>query len=188
MQTSSKRVCDPPEAGLPVPGSDFIAQFDGQNGPDLQLDFVPAAGKVWGDVFGFSPGTVRACITGLVYNGVVHEQLDGSDGRPICQNIDLVLPAGSLVSAAGFLIIDEDSIDNGILYWPNGVAVGPDTGSQFSDTDVNDDIAEIGVRSQLRFFARAAPGTKITLQTGEVGDEGWFTPETIPHHRRGQHR
>ena len=66
-----------------------------------------------------------------------------------------------------FLLIDEDSIDNGNP--PNF----------FLAADVNDLIAEIGVRSQLRFFA-ANVGATITLHTGEVGDEGWFAPKSIP--------
>ena len=66
-----------------------------------------------------------------------------------------------------FLVIDEDSIDNGNP--PNF----------FSDVDVNDDIADIGLRTQLPFFA-ANVGNTITLHTGEVGDEGWFALNTIP--------
>ena len=66
-----------------------------------------------------------------------------------------------------FLVIDEDSIDNGNP--PNF----------FSDINVNDDIADIGVRDQLRFFADNT-GLIITLHTGEVGDEGWFALKTIP--------
>jgi len=65
------------------------------------------------------------------------------------------------------LIIDEDSIDNGAA--PNF----------FSDVDVNDHIAQIGLRTQLPFFA-AHVGDKITLHTGEIGDEGWFALKTIP--------
>ena len=58
-----------------------------------------------------------------------------------------------------FLVIDEDSIDNGNP--PNF----------FSDVEVNDNIADIGLRTQLAFFA-ANVGETITLHTGEVGDEG----------------
>ena len=65
-----------------------------------------------------------------------------------------------------FLIIDEDSIDSGNA--PNF----------FSDVDVNDHIAEIGIRAQLPFFA-ANVGNVVTLHTGEVGDEAWFAPKTI---------
>ena len=66
-----------------------------------------------------------------------------------------------------FLVIDEDSIGKGNA--PNF----------FSDTDVNDHIADIGVRGQLPFFA-ANVGSTVALHTGEVGDEGWFAPKTIP--------
>jgi prepilin-type processing-associated H-X9-DG protein len=65
-----------------------------------------------------------------------------------------------------FLLIDEDSIDKDGA--PNF----------FTDVDVNDDIADIGLRAQLPFFAGNV-GATITLYTGEVGDEGWFAPKTI---------
>ncbi|MCF1752176.1 hypothetical protein [Mariniradius sediminis] len=65
------------------------------------------------------------------------------------------------------LAIDEDSIDNGSA--PNN----------FSETDVNDQIAAVGLRQQLKFFAENK-GKTITLYTGEVGDEGWFALNTIP--------
>ena len=65
------------------------------------------------------------------------------------------------------LVIDEDSIDNGNP--PNF----------FSDPEVNDDKAEIGLRTELPFFADNEDAT-ITLHTGAVGDEGWFALKTIP--------
>lgn len=68
---------------------------------------------------------------------------------------------------AVFLVIDEESIDNGNE--PNN----------FSDSDVNDDLAEIGFRETLRFF-RDNIGEEIVLYTGQVGDEGWFALKTIP--------
>ena len=70
------------------------------------------------------------------------------------------------------LVIDEDSIDNGNPYSIDNSL------NFFSDWDVNDDIVDIGLREQLRYFA-AEVGKNITLYTGEVGDEGWFAPETI---------
>lgn len=66
-----------------------------------------------------------------------------------------------------FLVIDEESIDNGNL--PNN----------FSATDVNDNKAEVGVRQTLKYF-KDNVGKTITLYTGEVGDEGWFALKTIP--------
>ncbi|WP_407523834.1 hypothetical protein PDL71_18065 [Lacibacter sp. MH-610] len=65
------------------------------------------------------------------------------------------------------LLIDEESIDNGNL--PNN----------FSETDVNDQVAKIGQRQTLRYFSNNV-GKTITLYTGEVGDEGWYALKTIP--------
>ncbi len=65
------------------------------------------------------------------------------------------------------LVIDEESIDNGNP--PN----------DFSDTDVNDQLAEVGLRRPLEYF-RNNEGKTIGLFTGQVGDEGWFALKTIP--------
>lgn len=66
-----------------------------------------------------------------------------------------------------FLVLDEDAIDNGSA--PNF----------FVDTDVNDDMADIGVRDPLRYFVQNI-GQRITLFSGQVGDEGWFALSQIP--------
>ncbi|HYN82465.1 MAG TPA: hypothetical protein VES88_13250 [Gemmatimonadaceae bacterium] len=66
-----------------------------------------------------------------------------------------------------FLILDEDAIDNGPP--PNF----------FSARDVNDDIAKVGQRKQLRWF-EANVGEEIVLWSGQMGDEGWFAPKFIP--------
>jgi hypothetical protein len=66
-----------------------------------------------------------------------------------------------------FVIVDEDSIDNG----------GPP--NFHSDRDVNDQIAKLALRSELPFF-NANEGQTISLHTGQVGDEGWFAPKAIP--------
>ena len=76
--------------------------------------------------------------------------------------------------AVRFLIIDEDGIDN-----DNPAYRDEDGSHQFSEMDVNDDVAEVGVRAQLRFF-EANFGKVITLPTGQVGDEGWFALENLP--------
>lgn len=68
---------------------------------------------------------------------------------------------------AVFLVIDESSIDNGNE--PNN----------FSASEVNDQIADIGLRTQLKYF-KDNVGKTINLYTGEVGDEGWFAVKTIP--------
>jgi hypothetical protein len=65
------------------------------------------------------------------------------------------------------MVIDESSIDNGIE--PNN----------FSETDVNDQIASVGQRAQLKFF-KDNVGKTIDLNTGQVGDEGWFALKNIP--------
>ena len=65
------------------------------------------------------------------------------------------------------LAIDEESIDNGNP--PN----------DFSETDVNDQLAEVGLRKTLRFFEDNV-GDTIDLFTGQVGDEGWHALKTIP--------
>ncbi|WP_037321836.1 hypothetical protein [Salegentibacter sp. Hel_I_6] len=62
---------------------------------------------------------------------------------------------------AVFILIDEESIDNGNE--PN----------DFSESDVNDNISEVGQRQVLEFF-NTNPGEEITLYTGQTGDEGWF--------------
>ncbi len=77
--------------------------------------------------------------------------------------------------AGCFLIIDEDSIDNGNPpnFFDDMVGFGA------SGADVNDDIPALSQRRELRFFDQNE-GLMIKLHTGEVGDEGWFAPETIP--------
>jgi hypothetical protein len=70
-------------------------------------------------------------------------------------------------SSAVFLVIDEDSIDNGNE--PN----------DFSATDVNDPLAEVGQRMQLRYFSENV-GSTLVLYTGQIGDEGWHALKTIP--------
>lgn len=65
------------------------------------------------------------------------------------------------------LAIDEESIDNGNA--PNN----------FSETQVNDQIARLDQRQTLRYF-KENTGKSITLYSGEVGDEGWHALKTIP--------
>ena len=70
-------------------------------------------------------------------------------------------------AVAVFVLIDDESIDNGNE--PN----------DFSETDVNDDISEVGQREVLEFFNDNI-GEEITLYTGQTGDEGWFVIKEIP--------
>ncbi len=73
----------------------------------------------------------------------------------------------TLIDEPIFLLIDEESIDNGNE--PN----------DFSNDDVNDPLARVGLRTQLDFFQRNVD-VEIDLYTGQVGDEGWFALKTIP--------
>lgn len=77
------------------------------------------------------------------------------------------MPSDDRSGESVFLVIDEESIDNGNP--PNN----------FSATAVNDQIARVGQRQTLRFF-RENVGRTIDLYTGEVGDEGWHALKTIP--------
>ena len=88
-------------------------------------------------------------------------------GSCISDTEDDNIEQGSIDSNAVFLLIDEDSIDNGNE--PNNL----------TDTDANDQLATIGLRDQLRYF-RENVGKTIDLYTGQVGDEGWFAIKTIP--------
>jgi CSLREA domain-containing protein len=66
------------------------------------------------------------------------------------------------------LLMDESSIDNG------------NAPSFLSMTDVNDHLATLALRTPLAAFDGANVGRTYTLHTGQVGDEGWFAPKTIP--------
>jgi hypothetical protein len=78
---------------------------------------------------------------------------------------DIVEPNNE--NEAVFLIIDEESIDNGNE--PNN----------FSETDVNDQLANVGQRKVLDYFQKNI-GKTIDLFTGQVGDEGWYAKRAIP--------
>lgn len=80
---------------------------------------------------------------------------------------DDIISATDAATGSVFLVIDEESIDNGNP--PNN----------FSSTAVNDNIAGIGQRATLAYFKNNV-GKTITLYSGEVGDEGWHALKTIP--------
>lgn len=84
-----------------------------------------------------------------------------------CKNDESPTPAPGSELAPVFLLIDEDSIDNGNP--PN----------DFSANEVNDQLAEVGLRQPLAYF-QANQGDTLTLYTGQVGDEGWFALKNIP--------
>lgn len=84
-----------------------------------------------------------------------------------CQDDDDTNAGLTPLDAAVLLVIDEESIDNGNE--PNN----------FSEVDVNDQIARVGQREVLRYF-RDNVGKTVDLYTGQVGDEGWHALKTIP--------
>ena len=113
-------------------------------------------------------GTSNACPNDAFQPATVvcRPEADGCDLGETCTGSSALCPA-DVLQARVFLVIDEESIDNGNP--PNF----------FSAADVNDNIARIGLRSELPYFASHENQT-ITLHTGTVGDEGWFAPKTIP--------
>jgi len=99
-----------------------------------------------------------------------------------------------------FIKIDEDSIDNDDepfttegcgQYLDETMFTSTPGCGEFNDSDpfsplddntaypVNDDLANPGVRNELRFFD-ANPGKIIELQVGHITDEGWHAPQIIP--------
>lgn len=77
------------------------------------------------------------------------------------------------------LIIDEDSVDNGIHYARGDDRITPGGPLFFSESEVNDDKPGHTQRDVLRFFSQNV-GQQITVKTGQTGDEGWFAPNCIP--------
>ncbi len=102
-------------------------------------------------------GTAVIAVTAAAWTGTSTSVLAGAS-----ENADAALTRQSV-----FLILDEDAIDNGSP--PN----------YFSANAVNDPIADLARRTELRFFDRK-PGEIIRLHSGTVGDEGWFAVKEIP--------
>ena len=125
--------------------------------------------------------TVNASVT-VVVGGVTITRTTGTAANTAAGGTG---DASKTWQAGGalFLIIDEDSIDNGIQFHASPTIgqqnIFPNTPTQFSDLDVNDDKAAIGQRDVLRYWAQN-PGRVIALRTGQTGDEGWFAPNCIP--------
>ena len=90
--------------------------------------------------------------------------------------------AANTAPAATFLLLDEDAIDNTSpgYYLPPNTGKGTN-GRPFSETQVNDNIAKIGLRKPLQFFNNPANfGRKIVIRSGQVGDEAFFALKVIP--------
>ncbi len=91
---------------------------------------------------------------------------------PRTDDEDLVNQQATTATNGSILLtIDEESIDNGNK--PNN----------FSEINVNDQIARIGQRTALQYF-KDNIGKSIKLYSGEVGDEGWHALKTIPNNWR----
>jgi hypothetical protein len=96
------------------------------------------------------------CLPALLTFTSCQREMSGSDENTATTATDPVL-----------LVIDEESIDNGNE--PNN----------FSDVQVNDQLATVGLRRPLDYFQNNI-GKEIVLYTGQVGDEGWHALKTIP--------
>ncbi len=87
-------------------------------------------------------------------------------------------PSSTVANLGAFLVPKFVVLDQG--------AIGKDNEPNFfTEEDVNEDIADIGLRDQLPFFAALAAVDKLddrtlTLHSGEVGGEGWFALTDIP--------
>lgn len=104
-------------------------------------------------------------ISGCTYIDDKMDTFDDQSGFYIEETAKIYPKSDS--SGAVFLLIDEESIDNGNE--PN----------YFKDRDINADMSEVGLRKVLPFF-KNNKGKQIVLYTGQVGDEGWFAPTYIP--------
>jgi hypothetical protein len=129
-------------------GSEFFMDRIEVSGVDAAFPALPVSQSASSTV------TVRAC--------AAPSMKSATNERPALTNA----PTSASAQACGFLLIDEDSIDN------------DNPPNYFSAQAVNDKIAAVGLRAKLPIFT--ALGATIDLWTGTVGDEGWFAPKAIP--------
>lgn len=110
--------------------------------------------------------TLAACNDGSA--GITGTDASALDASTMAA-ADIFTTTPAAVTAAGpvLVVLDESTISNGNE--PN----------DFSDVDVNDDIARLGQRRQLRYFA-ANVGRLDSLYSGETGDEGFHILKQIP--------
>ncbi|MFP6582948.1 MAG: hypothetical protein VCD00_10400 [Candidatus Hydrogenedentota bacterium] len=129
--------------------------------PDVDIS-IQASGDVGAANISIVDGTV--CVTFNV-SGTINFDIIATDDCGNASTDSFTLSA--VCGGCTLLLIDEDAIDNGLP--PN----------YFSDVDVNDQFAEIGVRDVLKYFAEHV-GETIKLHSGTVGDEGFFALTQIP--------
>ncbi|WP_372530389.1 hypothetical protein [Pontibacterium sp.] len=116
-------------------------------------------------------------VPGDVVNVATGDAISVETGNPVSDSDSAVVSCEA--AAAGVLIIDEDSIDNNLLYWLSNVIPNQNNGIEFRKREVNEHKPAEGSRAPLPFFVNRV-GQMFKLQTGQVGDEAWFAPETIP--------
>lgn len=116
-------------------------------------------------------------VPGDVVNVATGDAISDETGNPVSDSDTAVVSCEA--AAAGVLIIDEDSIDNNMLYWLSGVVPNQNNGIEFRKREVNENRPAEGSRRPLPFFVNRV-GQMFKLQTGQVGDEAWFALETIP--------
>ncbi|MDX2048894.1 MAG: hypothetical protein SFU87_19045 [Chitinophagaceae bacterium] len=102
----------------------------------------------------------------IAFGSCQKEAINAEKNTPVSAT-ETTTPGTAVVPESVFLLLDEDAIDNGNP--PNN----------FSETDVNDHLARVGLRLALPYF-RDKVGDTIELFSGEVGDEGWYALKTIP--------
>lgn len=126
----------------------------GKIGEPLRMHFFKSNYKHMTNPIQLRLSAILAC-SAVILLSIASCEKDGANDR------------NDALYGAVLLVIDEESIDNGNP--PN----------DFSDVDVNDQLAEVGVRETLRYFKEHI-GDTIDLFTGQVGDEGWHALMTIP--------
>ena len=150
----------PPPSGL-VNNNDGVVRWD-WTAPNL-IDVGDTADQLF-IISTFTPGPMGDAVFSIEGNFAF--DVEGTCTGPLDPP-----PAGGNC----LLLIDEDSIDNGNPpnFFDDIIGFGE------SGADVNDDMPELAQRQELRFFDQNE-GLMISLHTGEVGDEGWFSPKSFP--------
>jgi CSLREA domain-containing protein len=151
---------------------------DGSGNPmaDVTVRFsVSGANSASGSAETDANGVAEFCYTGTnagldtieAYADTNNDSVQ-NEGEPADEALKTYVAVVPPEAPPYLLLIDESSIDNGNA--PN----------LFPPTDVNDELAALALRTPLAAFDDENIGRTYTLHTGEVGDEGWFAPKTIP--------
>jgi hypothetical protein len=168
-------------ATFPVSFSENLSGYDSGTLSDPRFGYSEVISATTTNTF---PETFTCPTDASLYTNGVYKFTETNtaalNGNPSLEASASVTVTCSLPQNRGvLLIIDEDSLDNGIHFNASGGLISPSGPNFFSVQDVNDDIASIGQRSVLRYFSNNI-GRTITVRTGQTGDEGWFAPTCIP--------